>query len=114
MRSRYRLYVCPETSCAAIGKNAESICPTHEQAMVAIIVRVEDAQDKAVRAERAAKQVAAAGARVGEAGGKPTDPLGLAGVFRGMAEDIELGRPSRYADADIDLDDDDIEEDEDA
>lgn len=110
MRSRYRLYVCPEQSCAAIGKTAESICPTHEQAMVAVIVRVEDAQNKAIRAERAAKQVAAAGARVGEAAGKPGDPLGMAGMFRGMAEDIELGRPSRFAD--VDLEDDDIEEDE--
>jgi hypothetical protein len=111
MRSRYRLYVCPQKSCAAVGKNTESICPTHEQAMVPVIVRVEDAADRAIRAERSAKQVAAAGARVGEAAGKPGDPLGMAGVFRGMAEDIEMGRPSRYADAD--LDDDDIEEDED-
>lgn len=110
MRTRYRLYVCSEESCAAVGKSAESICPTHEQAMVAVIVRVEDAQDKALRAEHAAKQVAAAGARVGEAAGKPADPLGMAGMFRNMAEDIELGRPSRYADADLD---DDIEEDED-
>lgn len=112
MRPRYRLYVCPQESCAAVGKSIESICPTHEQAMVPVIVRVEDAQDKAIRAERTAERVAAAGARVGEAAGKPGDPFGIAGMFRGMAEDIEQGRPSRYA-ADIDLDDDDIEEDED-
>jgi hypothetical protein len=93
MRQRYRIYVCPAKACAAIGKNDESVCPTHEETMISIIVRREDSQDKAIRTEHTAKRVSEAAKKVGEAGGKRADPFGIANMFRGMADDIESGRP---------------------
>lgn len=111
MRQRYRIFVCPEDKCPAMGKGGDSVCPTHNKTMVPIVVRKEDAQDQAIRTEHSAKRVAEAAAKVGESAGKVGDPFGMADMFRGMADDIERGTFRPSPDADIEDDDEEDEDD---
>lgn len=53
MRTRYRLWVCPEPGCAAIkGSTASTWCPTHGRVWEAIIVRREEPETDAQREAR--------------------------------------------------------------
>lgn len=95
-----------------MGKKG-GFCPSHGDDLIPIIVRKEDAQDKAIRTENTAKRVAQAGKKVGESAGKPTDPFGLGDVFRGMADKIDRGERLGDDDNYDDEDEDDEDEDED-
>lgn len=46
MNSKYRVYVCPEPKCPAMGKKGSS-CPTHGRTLNSVIVRVVDEKAEA-------------------------------------------------------------------
>lgn len=51
MRSKYRVYVCPENECAAMGRDGAR-CPAHDALLIAVIVQRVKPETKAQRENR--------------------------------------------------------------